>query len=910
MSISLLRQLLMKEAVKKSAGSSGIMSINKNITKEVNQLLQKYINDALQQGVDLDTLSPEQLKMIVALNQPKPLKVYSGQEAIDQINKLFPKKGEVLPFKQKRSFKEEIDAMRKSGDIVDAEDIKISEKITDREMFKDANKRFKGPVKEKQDMGEFGEINVETDYSASIDRPEFFDPKAKNMYGEIVKTGDEFFQKERERILNTINRKKRDMVPPTHSNYKLLKKSLQDQEDALEAIKITEDLGGNENMFDFLRTKNISDYKSKPLQRSNYIKTDAEIKAEIEAGNKKGIEAIKKGKLDKPDDMATGGRAGYYTGGITDVKPNLSDIGHGSDSLMSRTRLMSPGSQATTSTGLNYLLAEDNDNIRVPFENGGDFKQFQKEKMMQLMQEYQQYLKNREIEKKQKPYLEKRMGTGPGPILEAAEGGRIGFAGGGDPRRRAFLKLLATLGGGAAAFKTGILGLGGKGAGKQVAKEVVKQSAGSGQPPPYFFKLVDKIKTMGDETLASQDNAIAKKYKDYVMEEDFAGNISIIKKNMDDPYPEEVIMSYKVDEVSLPNKKGMTKVDEYEEFTVRPDGDGKMKDIEPGVPDEVVNEGSVFEDNMTEFGMTKKADGGRIGLSGGGLLNVLSRLGITGSSRRFLEKAFGKKGFEEIIKKDPEMHRGLLEVVEMFRNRDKEGLKMYMQKFLPHMDDATVEEFIVGTTPDIEGLTGQLTRLGSGRDYAQKLQMMKKADEVKKLQDFDIKNVTKNAEGGRIEMKGGGDVLKAIIRYYANKKGVKGSTFLKDINPKILPEGIENILGPEQLKALQKNQTDYVESLLNIIKSDKKFLNNLKANTDEAIAQAPIGMEDFAKEITESIKRDAMKGSRFDRFKVYDKVDIDDAIVDVEQMIKNRRVKESDGRALNSLGGLQTMLGE
>ena len=79
---------------------------------------------------------------------------------------------------------------------------------------------------------------------------------------------------------------------------------------------------------------------------------------------------------------------------------------------------------------------------------------------------------------------------------------------------------------------------------------------------------------------------------------------------MDDPYPEEVIMSYKVDDVSLPSGKGMAKVDEYEEFTVRPDGDGKMKDIEPGVPDEVVNEGSVFEDNITEFGMTKKASGG------------------------------------------------------------------------------------------------------------------------------------------------------------------------------------------------------------------------------------------------------------------------------------------------------------
>ena len=59
-----------------------------------------------------------------------------------------------------------------------------------------------------------------------------------------------------------------------------------------------------------------------------------------------------------------------YTGGMVDVEPNLSDIGHGSDALMARTRLVSPNGQATTSTGLNYLLAEDNDNIRVPFQDG------------------------------------------------------------------------------------------------------------------------------------------------------------------------------------------------------------------------------------------------------------------------------------------------------------------------------------------------------------------------------------------------------------------------------------------------------------------------------------------------------------------------------------------------------------
>jgi len=68
---------------------------------------------------------------------------------------------------------------------------------------------------------------------------------------------------------------------------------------------------------------------------------------------------------------ATGGRAGYYGGGQAMIEPDLSDIGHGSDALMARTRLTAPGSQATTSTGLNYLLGEDNDNIRVPFQGGG-----------------------------------------------------------------------------------------------------------------------------------------------------------------------------------------------------------------------------------------------------------------------------------------------------------------------------------------------------------------------------------------------------------------------------------------------------------------------------------------------------------------------------------------------------------
>jgi len=186
-----------------------------------------------------------------------------------------------------------------------------------------------------------------------------------------------------------------------------------------------------------------------------------------------------------------------------------------------------------------------------------------------------------------------------------ASGGiaRAPFVGGG-MGRRGFLKLLGSLGAGIGAVKTGILGLGGKQAGKEVVKEVA-QSAGSGTPPPYFFNLVNKIKTMGDDTLATQDKAIAKKYKDYVMEEDFAGNISIIKKgDMDAPGYEEVYMSYSVDDVPIKGKKGSTKVEEYEEYTARPDMDGKMKDVEDGVPDDVI------EDAFEEAPSIKKASGG------------------------------------------------------------------------------------------------------------------------------------------------------------------------------------------------------------------------------------------------------------------------------------------------------------
>jgi hypothetical protein len=434
---------------------------------EIVALLQKA-GIPMNQLDDFIRSETDVLKFLNIIESASKPKVYSGQAAIDQLNKIFPKKGEVIEFPQKRTFKEEIEAMKKSGDIVDPNNLKKNDKVLQRDMFNNSN------------------LNKTDTVTDTITYIKSLEPvKAMKEANSIIARKGKY----------------KDLTPEQS------KRILQDTEDHI-----------------FQRDPdNLYDYD--------------------------------------PEDMAKGGRAGFYTGGITDVEPSLDDIGHGADALMSRTRLMSPGAQATTSTGLNYLLAEDNDNMRVPFSAGG--------------------------------------------------GGR-----------RAFLKLLASIGGGAAAFKSGLLSLG-EGGTKKAVTETVKQAAGSGgQVPPYFLNLVKKIKNLGDETMATQDKAIAKKYKDYVMEEDFAGNITIMKKGDDvaGNKIEDVYMSLKVDEVPLKGKKGSAKVEEYEEFTARPDGEGKMKDVEPGVPDEVVQEGTVFEDTLSEFG---KADGGRIGFSGGGIFRAI-----------------------------------------------------------------------------------------------------------------------------------------------------------------------------------------------------------------------------------------------------------------------------------------------
>ena len=934
-------------------------------------------------------------------------------------------RGQILPFKQKRDFPAEIKSMIDDGTIKVGEVTKKNDKVIDREMFKNSNlnkptvegqmekiNKASNRINEiKKEQADMYKPKTDAELIAKYDKQnkeaaerlrnkmKKDKPEDKADGGRIgFRVGKFVLDKVIAKFLGNPKKVKQaaDDIFPTgdykydaqmaaealvENNPRIFKNRLYDDLDMDTQIEIYGAVLGpiQKNMSIARQLKKASRpektlaamKKGEGIDMSNPDIADefTRFMKETDPKGSKTIEqTVELANFDPKGRKknATGGRAGYYTGGITDVKPNLSDIGHGSDSLMSRTRLVSPGSQATTSTGLNYLLAEDNDNIRVPFSTGKlaggidsaieknknleeriarnkrmtDFlnKMYderaiknapegvlmdpppEKNDILSLGEEGTEWGSTRDPRTLKRPsdiqsntiifddgtiyykdtgeYYREDGSQVPGPSkdakikpfeMEAAEGGRIGFAGGGDPRRRAFLKFLASIGGATAAAKSGLLSLGGKGTAKKAVPEIVKQATGSGTPPPYFFKLVEKIKLLGDDTLATKDKAIATKYKDYTMEEDFAGNIEIIKKNNN--ISEDVYMSYKVDEVPTKiGKKKSTKVEEYEEFTATPDGDGKMKNIEQGVPDEVVNEGSVFDDDYVKFSTKEieKADGGRIGFSAGGGKFLLSKLGINSTTTRFLEKVFGKQKFQNLIKNDPEMHRGLLEVAEMFRNKDKEGLKMYMQKFLPHMDDATVEDFIVGSG-GTEGIEGQLIRLGSGRDYAGKIEMMKKADNMRKLDALDIDKMKPNAEGGRIGFSGGG-IFRAIIAKAAAAKGLKPYEFIKVTSYKSLPQEVKMFLSADDFAKLKSGQQDMYTNYIDMAKTRKNFQDHIEG-----------GKNTPARELFEGMEKTMDQQSYVPK-----NVTVDD-IAEMELMVKNRFNK---GRKDNAQGGLQTMLGE
>ena len=194
---------------------------------------------------------------------------------------------------------------------------------------------------------------------------------------------------------------------------------------------------------------------------------------------------------------------------------------------------------------------------------------------------------------------------------------RLGYEKGG-MTRRTFLKLL----GGLASIP--LVGKFLKPAAK-VAKttEIAKQSG----VPAYFPKLVEKIKLLGDDvtdTAATVERQRVIDYKDYTLTEDIStGAITIDKRTEGGgmfrvgdelEYESGIIreerMEYTPPETIIGKDNKPVKVPaQYEEVTVRPDFEGKMKDVDFGLDS--------YDEILKEVGESK------IKKSGGGLAYMM-----------------------------------------------------------------------------------------------------------------------------------------------------------------------------------------------------------------------------------------------------------------------------------------------
>ena len=606
--ISILRNLLLKEAVKGSGQASGIMSIGDSVRKLAEKRLQSYLLSAQKQGVDLDKLGEQEIKYMLELNKKPNYRVISQDdpEFVSFRDQILGKKNRdnVIQGKFGKPFKEEIGSV---DNIIN--NITRMEPVA---ALKEVNKvlRREGKYKNLSKQDSEKVFNDTNDWINQRDQSDLYDYKNKRPFREDPNfdPDDPDFDPE-------------NFADGGRTGYYLgsMVGRARQQKDGIESRleKLGGDVTSAEQMLQGinkrLETAGSSVPEGSGASIANYT-PQLPVDFKYGEGPAGGLGTLGPAKI---DNQGIGNQHPGFANLESAMQPNMSrpaffdtaqpvkhdnqlnvSANYGSGELIpalpinSQQNLQNALPGLFADGGVAGMLGErtgyDEGKEVINYDKDANYRGWKKlyevnpdiAAMNENHSKYEQYYKSKQNSK--------------------ALGGRVPFAMG----RRAFLKLLGVGGAGIAGLKTGV-GLGGK----KVATEVAKDVATTSGPPPYFFNLVNKIKTLGDDTLASKDKAIAKKYKDYTMEEDFAGNIEIIKKGGDDMFPENVYMSYKVDEVPLKGrgKKGSTKVEEYEEYTARPDIDGKMKDVEGGVPDEVIEEGTIFEDNMTDFG---KADGG------------------------------------------------------------------------------------------------------------------------------------------------------------------------------------------------------------------------------------------------------------------------------------------------------------
>ena len=376
--------------------------------------------------------------------------------------------------------------------------------------------------------------------------------------------------------------------------------------------------------------------------------TEDMIKQKLEEQNKKAVKDFKK-KMEDTEDKADGGRIGFFTAGLAagdeispgtaskqkgggptrrDDGPDLSSLRDDKPNIPQKKKDKPP--VFTTGTSFNKMgvtslspailarIARMGKKIRPIF--GGDVGLEYADEVgdattnFKITQDIEDLIK----EKKLNPELKYKKEIGDDTLIEGgldaqgdfniflkkkfADGGRIGLKKGMD--RRTFMKIMGGL--------TTLPVLGRFFRGAEKAAPMAEKAVEAVQAAPnYFFELLTKIKMFGDDITGSAERITAKKYKDYTLEEDMVTGDVTIKKtkegavgDMEGVMQEEymVLKKGQADETT----RGRTPPDEYEELTVKPDMEGKMKDVEDGLD----SYEEIIEEVSKKSAPIKKAAGG------------------------------------------------------------------------------------------------------------------------------------------------------------------------------------------------------------------------------------------------------------------------------------------------------------
>ena len=339
-------------------------------------------------------------------------------------------------------------------------------------------------------------------------------------------------------------------------------------------------------------------FKPKVIQGG---KSEKELLEKLNKQNKEAIERIKKRKEEDPDKKSDGGRIGFSGGGAGFAGNQVEQA--------------QPGGQTDMPRNLGFQPLVSMPQFNIPASGGmSEFRQFlQATGAPEVGMGYNFPVgKSGVLGLSAVPSgnvgMQFKMPLSGGMFgLGKKDGGRIGFKDG-TPKsrgRRNFLKLM----GGLASLP--IIGPLFKG-----AKTVEKAATAVETVPPYFFKLVNKIRQFGTDItspgVTTESRQRVTQYEidgdDYVMTENLStGKIEIEKEKMGgvqvyDEYGEMDVtdgiiskeyMTYKPKEVDVDPKTGkkIEYPEDYEEITARPEGyDGTDFETAFGLNDDTVKQ--------------------------------------------------------------------------------------------------------------------------------------------------------------------------------------------------------------------------------------------------------------------------------------------------------------------------------